>query len=721
MSTSNLAGTAFITLGLVLGARGAVAQAPASDTDPDQGRPASGRVLETVRVEGTREPAYEIQDMAEVGKMPVPIMHTPQAITVVPEQLLREFRPIFLDDALRTVSGVNQDNTFGNTADGFTLRGFFADKIFRNGIRTLNSRALTPSTERIEVLKGPASLLYGSIEPGGLVNVTTKRPRFDESSFELGYQGSNRGGSRANLDVTGPAASFGGFDVAYRLIADLDRSDYWRNFGEYDDTFIAPSLSVQSERLRATLSYEHNDRDDPFDRGTVVVGDFIADVPQTRRFGEVWETLTEKTNTYELDVEYDLASATMLRVRAAYQDSGGSDLQARPRFLRKDAQGNDVLIRRVDGTFGRYSDNEYYSANLLHKFSTGPVQHTFLFGADHERGTTGRDGFVQGPDETLAQGLRIQNPVYGTLDPASATPTETGQDHGTTRTTGAYVQDVLSFASRWHVVLGGRYEEYEAFARTVSIPEPTTDSAGDTFLPRAGVVYQPRPWMSLYASYSESFQPNVFSPADFAPGSPTSFDPQQGVSYEGGIKVEWSGLRVNAAVFQIDKKNVLEIENQIPRLIDSAQSKGFELDIGGTLGERTNLMASYSYIDSDDGEGHPLTNVARHTIGAALTHRWEGGWLKGASAGVSAQYVGDRDGGSNPSASPGGPEFFTVPSYTLVDLFAAYDLPFAFAPVRLQVNLKNAFDERYFPSSGGSLRVNPGQVRTVYGSVIVRF
>lgn len=717
MTTSNLAGAAVIALGILFNARSADAQVAASDTTTNR----SARILETVRVFGTRDPAYELQESAEAGKMPLPILQTPQAITVVPEQLLREFRPVFLDDALRTVSGISQDNTFGNTADGLTLRGFRTDKIFRNGVRTLNTRALTPSTERIEILKGPASLLYGSIEPGGLVNVTTKRPGFEETSVEIGYQGSNRGGKRATVDATGPAASLGGFEVAYRLIADRDKSDYWRNFGEYDDTFIAPSLSVQSDRLRATLSYEYNDRDDPFDRGTVVVGDDIADIPQTRRLGEIWETLTERAHTYEFDAEYDLAPTTMLRVRAAYQESDTDDLQARPRFLRVDAQGNDVLIRRVDGTFGRFADNTYYSANLLHKFGTGPLQHTFLVGIDHERAKDGRAGFLQGPDETLASGLRIHDPIYGTLDPASATPLPSGQYSGNTTTTGAYLQDVISFASRWHVVLGGRYEEYDSFARTVDIDEPTTDSAGDTFLPRAGIVYQPREWLSLYASYSESFQPNLFSPSSFAPGTPTSFDPQQGVSQEGGVKLELGGVRVNAAVFQIDKKNVLLVENQLPRLVDTARSEGFELDIGGTLGARTNLMASYAYIDSDDGQGHRLTNVGRHTIGAALSHRWDRGIFNGASAGVSAQYIDDRDGGANPTASPGGPEFFTVPSYTLVDLFAAYELPLAVAPVKLQLNLKNAFDERYFPSSGGSLRINPGQVRTVYGSVAVRF
>jgi iron complex outermembrane receptor protein len=705
-------------LGLLLSAESPAQNATHREDSPDG---TFSRSLDTVRIVSERPDAYEVDTTVTAGKMPIPIMHTPQAVTVVPEQMLRDFRPVFLDDALRTVSGVNQDNTFGNTADGFTLRGFFADRIFRNGVRTLSSRALTPSTDRIEVLKGPASLLYGSIEPGGLVNVTTRRPRFDATGLEVGYQASDRGGSRANLDATGPIGNAGGADLAFRVIADLDRSDYWRNFGEYDDLFVSPSLSLRSEKLRATLAYERYDRDDPFDRGTVVVGDTIADIPQTRRLGESFERLTELTNLVELDLEYDLAESTMLRFRATYQDSEGDDLQARPRRVTTDAQGNVVLVRRVDGTFGRYGDTTYFSTNLLHRMGTGRFDHTILAGVDREETTDGRDGFVQGPDESVANALEIFNPVYGTLDRASATPIDEGRFEGTKETTGFYLQDLVSFGAGWHVVLGGRYERFESFSLTEGRTLPDDDSSGNTFLPRAGVVYQPREWISFYASYSESFQPNTVSPSSLAPGAPTSFDPQQGVSYETGLKVERGGVRLNAAVFDINKQNVLLIENQVPRLIDTATSRGFELDVGGNLSDGTSLMASYAYVDSDDGEGHTLTNVAKHTIGAALSHRWTHGTLQGASAGISVQYVGDRDGGSNPSASPGGPEFFTVPSYTLVDLFAAYDWQTSFAPVRLQLNLKNAFDEVYFPSSGGSLRVNPGQIRTVYGSMSVRF
>ncbi len=678
--------------------------------------------LERVEVTAERLDGYRVDVSTTAGKMPLPIMETPQSIVVVPEELLQDFDPIFLDDALRTVSGVNQDNTFGNTADGLTLRGFSADGLFRNGIRTLGSRSLTPSTQRIEVLKGPASLLYGNIEPGGLVNVVVKRPQFGDPLRTLEYQASDRGGSRWNADLTGPIGRVGGeVELAYRLVADRDTSDYWRNFGRYDNTFLAPSLSLRGDNLRATLGHEYHDRDEPFDRGTVVVGDRIADIPQTRRLGERFEFLTEETRFTELDIEYDLGAYTLLRVVGAYQDSEGDDLQARPRRVTVDSEGEPVLVRRVDGSFGRYADSRYLSANLVHEFALGGVEHTLLAGFDHERSVDGRAGFLLGRDEPIDRALDVFDPVYGTLDPSLATPIANGAYRASRRTSGFYLQDRMAFGDAWTLVLGGRSERFESVSRTVGVEAPTDDSDGDALLPQVGLVFQPRSWMSVYANYAESFQPNTFSPAELLPGSPTSFDPESGVSVEAGAKVEFGGLRLGGAVFRIQKENVLVIENQLPRLVDQARSRGIEFDLGGDLGPSTRLMASYAYIDSDDGEGRLLTNVPRHTVGAALSHSWNEGALTGLSAGVSAQYVGDRDGGANPGASPGGPEFFNMPSYSVVDVFAAYALDTSAVPLRFQLNLKNAFDERYFPSSGGSLRINPGQARTLYGSVTLRF
>ena len=711
-----------LALGMIALSLNATAQ-PQTDTSSAEAARADARTLDTITVTGQRpDDGYGAEVSTSAGKMPLDILKTPQAVVVIPEQVLQDFQPIFLDDALRAVSGINQTNTFGNTADGITVRGFQPGDYFRNGVRTLASRSLTPSTERIEVLKGPSSLLYGNVEPGGLVNVVSKRPLFGESFTDVNYQTSDRGGNRWTLDTGAPVALAAPRDgeLAWRLIVDRDSSDYWRNFGQYNNSFVAPMLAWRSPRLRVNAAYEFADNDGPFDRGTVVVGDQIADIPQTRRLGEAFERLTQKTNLAELDVEFDATAATQLRLRLAYQDSSGDDIQARPRFVRTDSEGNPVLVRRVDGTFGRFAETRYVSTSVLHTLSTGPLKHQILLGADYEDSEDGRAGFIQGPDETDDQALDIFNPVYGSLDVRAATPIANGRFAGEGDTTGVYLQDVVSLGNAWTLLLGGRFETYDSISITENVAAATV-SDDSTFLPRAGAVYQPLDWLSLYLSYAESFSPNVFSPDSFAPGSPTAFDPEQGISQEAGVKLRLNRVTLTAAVFDVEKQNVLQVENMVPRLVDAASAQGFELDLAGEPIPALSLMLAYAYQDSDDGEGRSITNVAEHTLGLSATYRWREGALQGAAAGVSAQYVGDRDGGSNPGASPGGPEFFTMPSYTVADLFAGYEWRTAVAPVQLQLNLKNVFDEDYFPSSGGSLRINPGQSRTLYASVGLRF
>ncbi len=676
--------------------------------------------VDTVIVTGVRDQGYGSKESTSAGKMALDLMKTPQSVQVITGATLLDLQPIFLDDALRSVSGINQTNTFGNTADGVTIRGFQPNAYFRNGIRTLASRSLTPSTERIEILKGPSSLLYGDVEPGGLINIITKRPQFDQRFVSLGYQFSDRGGNRYSLDAGTPLGDVAGGAMAARLVADQDSSDYWRNFGEYDNTFIAPSISWQGERLSLTAAYEYVANDGPFDRGTVVVGDRVAEIPQTRRLGEAFEKLTQTLHIVELQSEYALRDSTTLRVSAAYQDSESDDLQARPRFVTQNAAGQDVLRRRVDGTFGRYEESRYLSASVLQTLTTGALAHQVLLGADHEYGKNGRAGFLVGPDETAEEALVLDNPVYGTLDPTVFTVLPTGPFAGDNTTTGVYLQDVISIGPQWTVLLGGRYERYDSEQRTATI-DAATVSDDSTVLPRAGLVYQPQPWVSLYVSYSESFSPNVFTPDSLAPGSPTSFDPERGKSQEVGTKVELGGIQLTTTFFQIDKSNVLEVDNMIPNLIDAAEVHGFEFDVAGEPVAGLSLQGAYAYQDSDDGSGRSLTNVARHTLGITTAYRISGGVMNGLSLGASGQYVDDRDGGANPGASPGGPEFFNVPQYTVIDLFTAYAFETPWAPIRAQLNLRNALDDDYFPSSGGSLRINPGQSRTLYARVSTQF
>jgi iron complex outermembrane recepter protein len=686
-----------------------------------QADPPTAQALEPLQVTGQVPDGYGARDSQTAGKQPLDLMKTPQSVQVITGALIEDFQPVFLDDILRSVSGINQTNTFGNTADGVTVRGFQPFEYFRNGIRTLNSRNLTPSTERIEILKGPSSLLYGTVEPGGLINVISKRPRLDGAFTRLAAQFSDRGGQTLSLDTGAPLAVSGSGQLAWRLVAERDDSDYWRNFGAYENTFIAPSLRWQGERLRLTAAYEYIDNDGPFDRGTVVLGDRIAPIPSTRRLGEPFERLTQTMHIGEVQGEFDLAAATTLRFSAAYQDSEGDDLQARPRFVTTDTEGNPVLRRRVDGTFGREERQRYLSVSVLHLTEAFGTAHQLLVGVDAERGDSGRAGFIVGPDETADEALRLFDPVYGRLDPTVFTELASGPFQARSDTLGLYLQDVISLGERWTLLLGGRYEQYDSESRTATV-DAATLSDDSTVLPRAGLVFQPVDALSLYLSYSESFRPNTFTPDTFAPGSPTAFDPERGISQEVGAKWTLGAVSLGGAVFQIDKKNVLRVENTVPFLIDTAEVQGVELDIAGEPLPSLSLQAGYAYLDSDDGSGRPLTNVARHTFGLSGTWRLRDGALSGSAFGISGQYVDDRNGGANPGASPGGPEFFKVPQYTVVDLFAAYEWQrWGLPGLRTQLNLKNALDEDYFPSSGGSLRVNPGQARTLFISASVRF
>lgn len=613
---SRLLGSSLCLLSIQAFAQGAVTAESAAKNDA-----AVPGLIDTVTVTGNRNSAYGSNQSTSAGKMPMDLMKTPQAVQIVTGATLADFQPIFLDDALRSISGINQTNTFGNTGDGVTVRGFQPSSYFRNGTRTLASRSLTPSTERIEILKGPSSLLYGDVEPGGLINVITKRPLFEDRFATLSYQFSNRGGNRYSLDAGAPIGTFAGGEVAWRLVADQDSSDYWRNFGAYDNTFIAPSLSWRGDKLRLTAAYEFIDNDGPFDRGTVVVGDRIADIPQTRRLGEAFEKLTQTLHIGELQAEYALRPTTKLRFSAVYQDSESDDLQARPRFVTQNAAGEDVLRRRVDGTFGRYEQNRYLSASLLQNLTIAGLDHQILVGVDQEHGDNGRAGFLVGPDESAEEALVIDAPVYGTLDPSVFTELATGPFRGDNTTLGVYLQDVVSIGPRWTVLLGGRYEQYESEQRTATV-DAATVSDDSTVLPRAGVVYQPQPWVSVYVSYSESFSPNVFTPDNFVPGSPTSFDPEQGKSQEAGVKFDVAGLSLTTAVFKAEKSNVLEVQDMVPNLIDSAEIEGFEIDLAGEPVDGLSVQTAYAYQDSDDGEGRPHQRRPSHLRPDHRLPRW---------------------------------------------------------------------------------------------------
>ena len=198
-------------------------------------------------------------------------LETPQTVNVVSNQYIEDFKPATLDAALTQVSGITQGNTLAGTQDTVMKRGFGDNRdgsIMINGMPIVQGRAMNAAVEQVEVLKGPASLLYGIMDPGGVVNVVTKRPQREQAS-EVSIYGSSFGngknGSGGSVDTTG---AIGQSNFAYRFIADYSDQDYWRNFGYNQQTLIAPSLAWDNGQTQVNLSYQYRDFDVPFDRAT---------------------------------------------------------------------------------------------------------------------------------------------------------------------------------------------------------------------------------------------------------------------------------------------------------------------------------------------------------------------------------------------------------------------------------------------------------------------
>ena len=232
-------------------------------------------VLPVMKVSSTGISAgsYRPPPEANVTRSDIPVIDTPQAINVVPAQVLHDQRPRNLDDALANVSGIVQGNTLAGTQDTLLKRGFGGNRdgsIMHNGMPLVQGRGLNAAADSVEVLKGPASLLYGIMDPGGVVNVVSKQPLltpYHAVSVLGSTYGHGRNGGGGTVDLTGPIGDSG---LAYRLIVDHTNEQYWRNFGEHRETLVAPSLAWYGRDTQIVLSYEYRKFLYPFDRGTAL-------------------------------------------------------------------------------------------------------------------------------------------------------------------------------------------------------------------------------------------------------------------------------------------------------------------------------------------------------------------------------------------------------------------------------------------------------------------
>ncbi|MFH7907656.1 TonB-dependent siderophore receptor [Enterobacter cloacae] len=621
----------------------------------------------------------------------MPMLDIPQVVNTVSDKVLEDQHATSLDEALYNVSNVVQTNTLGGTQDAFVRRGFGANRdgsIMTNGLRTVLPRSFNAATERVEVLKGPASTLYGILDPGGLINVVTKRPetRFGGS---ISATSSSFGGGTGQVDVTGP---IDGTRLAYRLTGEYQDEDYWRNFGNERSTFIAPSLTWFGDDATVTVLYSHRDYKTPFDRGTIfdLSTKQPVNVDRKTRFDEPFNVTDGQSDLAQLNAEYRLNSQWTAKFDYSFSQDKYSDNQAR--VMAYDAKTGN-LTRRVDATQGSTQRMHSTRADLQGNVDIAGFYNEILTGVSYENYDLLRTDMMRCKN---VKDFNIYHPTYGNLSKCTTVSAADSDQTLKQESYSAYAQDALYLTDKWIAVAGLRYQYYTQYAGKGRPFNVNTDSRDEQWTPKLGLVYKLTPSVSLFANYSQTFMPQS-SIASYIGDLP----PETSNAYEVGAKFDlFDGITANIALFDIHKRNVLYNESvggeTIAKTAGRVRSQGVEVDLAGSLTENTNIIASYGYTDAKvledpDYAGKPLPNVPRHTGSLFLTYD-----IHNAIGGNTLTLGGGGHGVSRRSATNGADYY--LPGYFVADAFVAYKMKLQY-PVTLQVNVKNLFDKTYYTSS----------------------
>ena len=621
----------------------------------------------------------------------MPMLDIPQVVNTVSDKVLEDQHATSLDEALYNVSNVVQTNTLGGTQDAFVRRGFGANRdgsIMTNGLRTVLPRSFNAATERVEVLKGPASTLYGILDPGGLINVVTKRPetRFGGS---ISATSSSFGGGTGQIDVTGP---IDGTRLAYRLTGEYQDEDYWRNFGNERSTFIAPSLTWFGDDATVTVLYSHRDYKTPFDRGTIfdLNTKQPVNVDRKTRFDEPFNVTDGQSDLAQLNAEYRLNSQWTAKFDYSFSQDKYSDNQAR--VMAYDAKTGN-LTRRVDATQGSTQRMHSTRADLQGNVDIAGFYNEILTGVSYENYDLLRTDMMRCKN---VKDFNIYHPTYGNLSKCTTVSAADSDQTLKQESYSAYAQDALYLTDKWIAVAGLRYQYYTQYAGKGRPFNVNTDSRDEQWTPKLGLVYKLTPSVSLFANYSQTFMPQS-SIASYIGDLP----PETSNAYEVGAKFDlFDGITANIALFDIHKRNVLYNESvggeTIAKTAGRVRSQGVEVDLAGSLTENTNIIASYGYTDAKvledpDYAGKPLPNVPKHTGSLFLTYDIHNVYNSNTLTVGGGGHAVSKRSGTN------GADYY-LQGYAVADVFAAYKMKLQY-PVTLQVNVKNLFDKTYYTSS----------------------
>ena len=723
--------------------------------------------LQEVEVIGRKESSYKNTNSFIGTKTASALKEVPQSVGYVTKELILDQGATTVNEVVKNISGVNQNSSYND----FSIRGFRAtgnrnSGNLLNGMRAQTSlwkQSSLANIERVEVIKGPASALFGNAAPGGVINRVTKKPLFEnKNSITVGVGSWNT--LKTYGDFTGPLNPKK--TLLYRLNLGYEKTDSFRDLQGSESIIAAPSFSyIPNEKTHINVDFVYQNFNGKIDRGQSVPADGnVYSTPISRSLSAANDFLKENTlnTTIALTHKFsDHISLNAIYLNSSYSEDMLEHTQANLYYKQignganafRYADPNKVMMtaNQRKRYFANNSFNTYFNFN----FNTGILKHKLLVGYDYfisEQKAGSSSISAQGylsKDKTkvvntytttanvLAGSVQTPTtnvPVFDLYDPIAGNAYKDISKYIWKQNTlnpyeeyshGVYVQEQIDI-SIVKLLIGLRQEWFTEILNKETTKEISRQTSA--FIPRVGLVVEASENINLYSTWVKGFQPqgaNIQSDPDRYGGP---FDYMKSELYEVGLKTEWFNKRLSAtlAIFKITQENSLEQSPKAGkadwRVPVDEESNGFELDVAGQILPNFSVVANYAYTDArivklkEEGSIKDLNvqrpSTPRHAANLWTKYIFENGSLKGLGAGIGVSYASERLGQVGRRATAA-----SYPDYTLLNAVLYYKVK----DVQLQLNVNNVLNRTYWISGYDNLRNFPGAPRNINASVTYRF
>lgn len=657
----------------------------------------------------------------------VPLFQMPQAVDQINADVIENEGITRFIDALSLSPSIVRQNNSGGMFDSFAIRGFSGDENNPTGylVNGFNSRGYngnrsTANVQAIEVMKGPGSALYGQGEPGGTVNIVTKKPQFEKQGYVQGTLG-NFNKKQIEFDYTN------GFneESAFRINGAYEDSDTHRDHVTLESLHLSPSVLWHlSENTKLSYEMEILDQKKPLDRGVYVLNNNFDEIEAEDFYGDIRDGAHKVAALgHQLVLNHKLNDNWHLLSGFAYRDSSFKGLSSDTEL----SSGRQLVYTDPNTLSRQRRERDYQALDMNARFelsgelATGSIKHNLLVGMDYYNFELDTDYKVWrtawGSGDTTYS-INPNNPDYTQPQPEPLAKTLTAEEQ---KGLGLYAQNLMALTEKSKLLLGVRVDKLDQEILNKRSDSVQTRNQTE-FSPRLGYIYDINEHVNVFTNYAEGFRPNPGLDSDR-----NAFEPEETKSLEIGAKWHNVANRFsgNIAVFTAEKTNMLtaEPDTGLSATLGEVESQGIEFNLITELTNNTNLELAYAYTDaktandvinSDWGvpipKGSRLINIAEHVGHVSLRHFTQ---IMGRDSyvGATVNYVGDRLGETTD------PDYI-LPAYTLVNVSAAIDLS---THLTLKLDVNNVFNEAYFENSYHKLWTMPGSTINYSASLKYQF